>query len=360
MKVPTRGRTGRVFLAAALAGLAALTAAGCASGPKPSSELAAKFAPAMEIGPDESLVYVIRQKTMMGAALPLYVGFDDKIVADLGAGTFASFKVPKGIHTFSLEQPNAFSWLPVDLRASETIFLYYQYDRNLFSEIDSELGKTLAMQLKPCKAMTEDFDSSALADSLINPSLVGLTLMKEGGPEAKAGAESAVVTFYRTKELSTDKGIAIWCDGEFLGNLPAKRAFSAELSAGRHLFYSGARWTDDDMVAWLKDVTKSSGKNAWVTAELEAGREYYVNLEAGVGKFGLAVVLAASNADGATKSKVAALKPLTLDEGAITETVRARLEAAAPEIAKVMSEDKVKLLFAKGVELKPEDGSPAE
>jgi len=343
-----------------IAALAALLAAGCASGPKSSPELADAFVPAMEIASDESLVYVIRQKTMMGAGMPLYVGLDDKIVADLKAGTYAYFKVKDGIHTVSVEQSTPVKWLRVDRRAGEIIFLYFQYDRGVFSEVEAGLGKSLVMQLAPCKPFTKDFDASALADSLVNPSLVGLDLVKAGGPEVKPDAESAVVTFYRAKNLASNKTIAVWSDKEFLGNVQVKSALRAKVPAGRHLFYSGVGWTDDDMIAWLKDSSKPSGKNAWVTAELTAGKEYFVNLEAGYTKFGLAVVLSASKPDAATKSTVSSLKSLVLDGDAIAGSVRDRLDAAIPELEKTMSEDKVKLLFAKGVELKAEDGSAAD
>jgi hypothetical protein len=338
--------------ALALAALAALLAAGCASGPKISPELAAKFVPAMEIAGDETLVYVIRQKTMVGAAMPLYVGLDDKIVADLGQGTYVCLKLKDGIHTVSLEQNVTFNWARVDRRPGQIVFFYFQYDRGVFSEVEAELGKTLVAQTKPCAAWTKDWDSSALSESLVNPSLVGLELMKDGGPEVAPDAEHAVVTFYRTKDLTNDKGVAVWCDREFLGNLPAKAAFRAKVSPGRHLFYSGARWSDDDMIAWLKDSKKASGKNAWVTAELEAGKEYFVNLESGYGKFGLAVVLAAAKADGATKAKVSALKTFVLDESAIDETIRERLDAAKGPLETAMSDASVKILFDKGVELK--------
>lgn len=335
-----------------LAALAALLAAGCASGPKSSPELAAKFVPAMETAGDECLVYVIRQKTMVGAGMPLYLGLDSKIVANLAAGTYHCFKLKDGIHTVSLEQNVPSYWARLDRRAGQIVFLYFQYDRGVFSEVDAELGKTLVAQTKPCAPWTKDWDSSALAESLVNPSLVGLELMKAGGPEVAPDAENAVVTFYRTKDLTADKGVAVWCDREFLGNLPPKAAFRAKVGAGRHLFYSGARWSDDDMIAWLKDSSKASGKNAWVTAELEAGKEYFVNLESGYAKFGLAVVLAAGKPDGATKSKVAALKPLVLDEGAIDETIRERLEAAKAQLETAMSDSTVKALFDKGIELK--------
>jgi hypothetical protein len=335
-----------------LAALAALLAAGCASGPKSSPELAAKFVPAMEIAGDESLVYVIRQKTMMGAGMPLYLGLDSKIAADLASGTYFCFKLKDGIHTVSLEQNVAFNWVRVDRRAGQIVFLYFQYDRGIFSEVDAELGKTLVAQTKPCAPWTKDWDCSALSESLVNPSLVGLELMKAGGPEVVPDAEHAVVTFYRTKDLTADKGVAVWCDREFLGNLPPKAAFRAKVGAGRRLFYSGARWSDDDMIAWLKDTSKASGKNAWVTAELEAGKEYFVNLESGYGKYGLAVVLAAAKPDDATKAKAAALKQLVLDEGAIDQAIRERLDAAKGPLETAMSDSSVKLLFNKGIELK--------
>jgi hypothetical protein len=306
----------------------------------------------MEVASDETLIYVIRQKTMLGAGMWLYVGLDDKIVADLSQGTYACLKVKDGIHTVCVEQNNPLNWVRVDRRPGQIVFLYFQYDRGSLSEVDAELGKTLVMQTKPCAKFTKDWDSSALSESLVNPSLVGLDLMKAGGPEVAPDGESAVVTFYRTKDLTADKGVAVWCDREFLGSLPPKAAFRAKVSAGRHLFYSGARWSDDDMIAWLKDSTKASGKNAWVTAELEAGKEYFVNLESGYGKFGLAVVLAAAKPDDATKAKAAALKQLVLDEGRIDPTIRERLDAAKGPLETAMPDSSVKLLFNKGIELK--------
>jgi len=331
--------------------LSMLLAAGCASGPSVDSGLASKFAPSMEIGEGESLVYVIRQKTMLGAGMPIYIGFDDKIIADLKSGTYVVANVPKGIHTFSVEQRDAFKWLAVDDRSGEIVFLYFRYDNNSFAEIDPELGKTLVMKSKAAKAFDKDFLCFALDDSILNPSLVGLSLMKEGGAEIQPDAEHAVVTFYRTKALVQDDGVAVWCDKEFIGNLPVKHAFRAKIPAGRHLFSSTARWTDTEMADWLGNVTKSTGKNTWVSAELEAGKEYLVNLESGIGNFGRAVAMDPAKPDDKTKATIASLKGLVLDESAITDKVRARLEAAREKLDSRMPESTVKLIFEKGIEL---------
>ncbi len=330
---------------------ATLLAASCASGPAANPELAARFAPAVEIGPDESLVYVIRQKTMIGAGMPIYIGCDDKIVANLKSGSYVVAKIPAGIHTFSVEQPDAFKWLPVDGRSGQVAFLYYRYDNNTFAEIDPELGKTLVAKSKAAKPFDKDFLCFALEDSLLNPSLVGLSLMKEGGAEIEPDAEHAVVTFYRSKSLIQDDGVAVWCDKEFIGNLPAKHAFRAKIPAGRHLFSASVRWTDTEMADWLDKVTKSTGKNAWVSAELEAGKEYLVNLESGIGNFGRAVTMAASKPEEKTKATVDSLKGLVLDESAITEAVRARLEAARVKLDGRLPESTVAIIFNKGIEL---------
>ena len=67
----------------ALALFASLVVLGCASAPAADPLLMEKFVPALTVSEGETLVYVLRQKTYAGSALPLYVGVDDKIVADL-------------------------------------------------------------------------------------------------------------------------------------------------------------------------------------------------------------------------------------------------------------------------------------
>jgi hypothetical protein len=341
----------------ALALFASLVVLGCASAPAADPLLMEKFVPALTVSEGETLVYVLRQKTYAGSALPLYVGVDDKIVADLDMGTYTFFKLPRGIHTVSAEQSVPLSWIRLDNRDEDVIFIYFKYETGELTELDAGTGKTTVMKYKPCKPMETEYGSSALADSLVNPSLVGLDLMKESGAEMKPDAESAVVTFYREKGTNAQRQVSIWGDREFLGTLPVRSQFSVKLPAGRHLFYTGIGTTDDDTIAILKDPTKKTGKNTWVTADLAAGKRYFVRLDVGLsGSFGYQVALSAAKADAATKATVASLKALVTDSARIDETVRARLEAAKTELAKKTSDDIAKLLFSRPLNLNPADG----
>ena len=53
-------------------------------------------------GEGETVVYVIRQPSMLGAARGLYVGLNDKLIKNIGSGRHCYFVIKDGVNTLNL------------------------------------------------------------------------------------------------------------------------------------------------------------------------------------------------------------------------------------------------------------------
>ncbi len=270
-------------------------------------------------GEDETAVYVIRKKSMVGAARKVWVGVNDQVLANLGSGKVAYFKVPAGINTINLVQEKIpLAYLSLDDRGGETVYLYYLYLKGQLDEIDQAEGKALVRKSKRMPDIGDPRPNDGYPQGLLNPGYLDLELMKAADMGVEPDAEHAAITFIRGKNSLEQLRFGIWGEDRFLGNLGAQSFLEIKVPAGEHMFFGlSEQW-------------------AVLRAEVAAGKRYYVRVEAGRGRWKARLELLAGDArlpQSELDTWLATSKRLALDESAITDTIQKRLDAALPLIA---------------------------
>ncbi len=295
---------------------------GCATTPKVNPELVSQYQAPVSLGEEETLIYVIRQNTILGAAQQLWVACNDRYYANLMAGQYHCFKVPAGVNTVNLRQMQIpFGFYRVDFRPKETVFLYFEITKGLLAEVNADLGKSMVMKFKKAKDVNPD-ENTDVVMGLMNPGFVNLPLMKVATKALEPAADTATVTFIRSQSYAKKMAFGIWNQDQFLGSLDGKSCFTVELPAGEHTFVANSRY------------------HAGLKAELEAGKRYYVLVKASMGWSQANIGLSPVQSDVA-QSKIdewiGSLEQLELDNAAIDDLIRKRLDAAIPFVQEAVN-----------------------
>lgn len=306
---------------------------------KVDEKLVSQFIPKESVGPDETLIYIIRESAFAGGARKVWVGCDDKIVASLGSGHVCSFKVKSIPHMINIVQakiPVLFYYL--DKKPGSTVFLNYKYIKGSMSLLEPDIGKTMVMKGKIVENEKEERPNDGYLRGIMNPGLLK-EIMTETEETLKADAEHSVINFMRPQKFIAKMPFSIWNENELLGNLKGKTYFQILVKSGKHIFYA-------------------KGEHfSIVNAEVEAGKEYYIETSAKMGWNQahlrlLPVTSEKTNAeiDGwKAKSKL-----VKIDESLINEDFRSQINKAFPYIKDIKTKvdnDKVETR-----ELKVEDG----
>lgn len=115
--------------------LAAGGLAGCASNPYQYRE--ASFVPPGAPGPDQTLVYVLRENSFIGGGRKFAIVADDTVMAVLTPGSYAYFTVPSEPHQIvALMSRSRLMNFPLDRRPGSTVCLYCRvgYTSGIFME----------------------------------------------------------------------------------------------------------------------------------------------------------------------------------------------------------------------------------
>jgi hypothetical protein len=92
-------------------------------------------------GPNETLIYVIREDSFLGSARDLQIIDNDTVVAVLTPGTFSYFKVPTGEHEIvGYIAPDPLMHQRVSPRSGAVVYLYCRlgYASGIFMEVLDE------------------------------------------------------------------------------------------------------------------------------------------------------------------------------------------------------------------------------
>lgn len=299
---------------------------GCGSKLTVNNELNKQFSSPVNISEDESLVYVIRQSSMLGAARGLYVALDDKIVGNVNSGTYCYFRTKNDINTVNLEQVVPFGYTRIDNRKGEEIFLYFEMSTGKFTELEKELGMTAVMKSSLAKDIVGGSkNNNGFISGLINPNLVGLNLMKETDEQLVPDGDNSVITFIRAQSFITDMAFGIWDEQGFLGNLKGQSYFQIKVPAGKYNFFG------------------KSEHFSVLEANITGGKHYFVQVAANMGWSQPHIKLLPVN--GETEQKdldkwVNGSKKVKLDDAAIDETIKKRLDLALPHIEEALTKVK--------------------
>ena len=214
-------------------------------------------------GPDETLVWVIREGKMMGAAYGHWIAVNDETVGSLRNDTHVILRLPAGINTLNVASSGtSAAAIALDHRGGETVYLLYELGATEFIELDEKRAHKLIRKTDPGKPIDAITPNNEQFVVLMNLSRLGFDVMEPAAGPLEPDAEHGVVTIFRQKD-GKKLEFGIWNDSGFVGTLGAREAVSVRLPAGSHFFMAG---------------------NLGVTqmrADVEAGKRYYAWLDYG-------------------------------------------------------------------------------
>ena len=226
--------------------------------------VAADDEPAVEPpGPDETLIYVMREGRMLGAAGGHWIAINDETVGTLRNDTHTIIRYPAGLITLNIASGGTpAASIALDNRGGETVYLEWKLGAPEFIELDEKAARKLIRKTDRSKPIDEVLPNKEQMVVLMNLSRLGFELMEPASGPAEPDADHGVVTIFRQKD--GDKlDFGIWNDTGFVGTLKAREAVSLKLQPGSYFFMAG---------------------NLGVTqllAEIEAGKRYYAWLDYG-------------------------------------------------------------------------------
>ena len=228
-------------------------------------------------GPDETLIYVMREGRMVGAIGGHWIAINDETVGYLSNDTHTIFRYPAGMITLNIatgeaEKPpllehTASGGMPIasialDDRGGETVYLEWKVNTWEFIELDEKAARKLIRKTDRSKPIDEFFPNIMQMGVLMNLSRLGFDLMEPAAGPLEPDAEHGVVTIFRQKD--GDKfDFGIWHDNGFVGTLGAREAVSLRLSPGSYFFMA------------------SHFGFTHMMAEVEAGKRYYAWVDHG-------------------------------------------------------------------------------
>ncbi len=228
-------------------------------------------------GPDETLIYVIREGKMVGGAYGHWIAINDETVGSLRNDTHVILRVPAGIITLNIASGGTpAAAIALDDRGGETVYLLYEVGATEFIELDEKEAHKQIRKTDYREPLDEVTPNNEQFVVLMNLSRLGFDVMVPSESTVEPDAEHGVVTIFRQKEAKKLE-FGIWSDSGFVGTLGAREAVSVRLPAGSHFFMAG---------------------NLGVTqmrADVEAGKRYYAWLDYGgwIGRVRLTPVPAA-------------------------------------------------------------------
>ncbi|MDH3613208.1 MAG: hypothetical protein OEU90_00350 [Gammaproteobacteria bacterium] len=268
-------------------------------------------ADAAEVAPpadDETLIYVIREGRMLGAAVGHWIAINDKTVARLKSDKHAVIRAKAGLITLNLANSGVpvFS-VAIDDRPGETVYLKWRLGDREMTELDEAAAAKFLRKTKPMDPIEAPSPNAEEILVLINLSRLGFDLMQPASKAIAPDDEHGVITIFRRKEA--DKiDLGVWNEHGFVGTLGANEAVSIAVPPGTHFFLAGNVGT------------------TLLKAEVAAGKRYYAWLDYGkmLGRVRLTPV--SSSQSGELQGWLKKTKQVELIPQAVTNRIREREE----------------------------------
>lgn len=269
----------------------------------------ASYADALPVAPpadDETLIYVIREGRMLGAAGGHWIAINDKTVARLRNDKHAVIRAKAGLITLNLASAGvpAFS-AAIDDRPGETVYLKWRLGDREMTELDQAAAAEFLRKTKPMDPIDAPSPNAEEIPVLINLSRLGFDLMQPATEALTPDDKLGVITIFRRKEA--DKiDLGVWNEHGFVGTLGANEAVSIAVPPGMHFFLAGNVGT------------------SLLKAEVEAGKRYYAWLDYGkmVGRVRLTPVSLSESKD--LQKWLKKTKQVELIPQAVTSRIRDR------------------------------------
>lgn len=230
-------------------------------------ELVASFEARGNPTESETHVYIIRGSQAQGGGRSVLIGVNDSIYGALGNKTHSFLKLKSGINTISLVQSgSAFSYIPLDFRSGETVFIYMDYEVGSLIEARPQLGKTMVQETNFKVPSSEVKVNSALNAISLNPGWLDLNYMIEGEKLLSGDSEHGVVTIARPGVEFKKAILDMWVDGlGLVGSLSGESFVQMRVPVGKHKIFAHLRELS------VLEIDVAPNQNYYVEARLARG-----------------------------------------------------------------------------------------
>lgn len=212
--------------------------------------------------PDETLIYVIREKRLTAGLLGAWIAVNDQSVASVKHKRHAVIRAKAGRLTLNLAiRGYSHASIALDDRPGETVYLHWRFDDPL-TEVDAKRAAKLMKKSELAEPIDAPLPNNEEIEVLINLSRLGFQLMRPASHEPEADDEHAVITIFR-RDDGEDVELGVWSERSFLGTLKVNEGIRFQVPAGDHFFMAG-------------DFGKTLLK-----AQVEAGKQYFAWLDYG-------------------------------------------------------------------------------
>lgn len=200
----------------------------------------------IKIDDNETLVYVIRDSNLFGAARSISVGVNDKIVANLDSGDYTYFKVNNGINNINITQGMMCSgYYALDSTSKDPVFLKYNYLDGTVEKLPTKLGISYIDSYHESTINNWQMENYGYINGLLNlANYHNLEIMSESNSTMQPDENNAIVTFIRTSNfhevmfIGNKSEYTIWDEKGIIGNLNYGSYFQVKLPEGKHTFYA--------------------------------------------------------------------------------------------------------------------------
>jgi hypothetical protein len=224
------------------------------------------FTPPDQPGPDEMMVYFIRESNLYRAARHVWVACNETALASLSSGGYCYFKVKSGPNIINVVQDTIpLGYYLLKFSPGETVFLAFSYSKRTTIRVTQDDGKKLVMKYKNDPLVNNSNGNDGYDIGLMNPGLFCTDLLKPTEEIISPDAENAVITFIRPGNFWKQSLFGLWSPQEYLGTLKGQTYFQVKVKPGKHIFFGKAE------------------HYSVLEAEVEAGKNYYVEFNTRIG-----------------------------------------------------------------------------
>jgi hypothetical protein len=213
-------------------------------------------------GPDETLIYVMREGRFVGSGVKAWVAINDQTVARVKNKGYVVVRAPAGRITLNTAgQGVIMGAIALDDRPGEVVYAKFRPGES-FVELDEAEAQEFLKKSKQSDPIDEIRPNNEEIGVLLNASRLGFDLMRPATDRPEPDETSATVTFLRRGDAD-ELEFGIWGGHGFVATLGVFEAVTISVPPGDHFFLAG-------------NVGKSVLK-----LEAEAGKRYFAWLDFG-------------------------------------------------------------------------------
>jgi hypothetical protein len=268
---------------------------------------ACAFAQESEVAPpadDETLIYVIREGRFAGSMNKMWIAVNDQTVARVENDAYAIVRTKAGRITLNLATAGIVAGaIAVDDRPGETVYLHWRLGDVHMAELDATEALELLANLKRTPPVEELQPNNEQVQANYALDVLGLDLTHPTTDVVEPDVDYAVITIFRRDKKDRLK-VAVWGTDAYIAALDVNQGFRIKVPAGEHTIFTGL----------IPD--------AWLHANVEAGKNYYAGIKIGLVKMEVVPVLPkdAKKLDKWLKK----VEFVTVDPDGVTDRVRER------------------------------------